>query len=131
MNRVRQQGQIQDGKYRIPTQKDANSKPRDINNRVAKHQALDQLRKKFDYRHQQNTDGMRSLGSRPKVADSEAQSPTTTTYKVGDRIEHNRFGRGRIMSVERWSNGDMLKVNFESVGEKNIIAKLAPIKRIE
>ncbi len=123
----------------------------------SKQRAVDVLRKQYDYRHQQetlntpkggyiapkysaaseqsvarDTTGMRSMGRRP-VAESVPQSAAvngSSTYSIGEQIEHERFGRGRIVAVEQWSGGDMLKVDFEGVGMKSIVAKMAPIKRL-
>ncbi len=78
--------------------------------------AIEELRKRFDYRHQN--------------AQNESKT-ATESYAVGDQLTHEKFGVGRVVSVDSWENGDMLRVNFISVGEKRIIAKFAPITKIK
>ncbi|MFR9620042.1 MAG: UvrD-helicase domain-containing protein [Rikenellaceae bacterium] len=126
-----------------------------------KEQAIDRLRKQYDFRHQQqkrealnlpkdgfmapdarqsappppsqpSTKGMRSLGKRPTTEQpSQSAGGGSTTYAVGDRIHHEKFGTGRIVGVEAWNgNSSMLRIDFEKVGEKNIISTYAPIKKI-
>ncbi|MFI3289359.1 MAG: UvrD-helicase domain-containing protein [Rikenellaceae bacterium] len=121
-------------------------------------EAINDLRRQYDIRHQQkakreslntppggytaptyrsstqpvaqpqrSTSGMRSLGVRKNPVETNAPS---AKYSVGDRLQHEKFGNGRVIEIGAWSDGDMLKVDFESVGVKSIIAKLAPIKRL-
>ncbi|MFI3248638.1 MAG: 3'-5' exonuclease [Rikenellaceae bacterium] len=120
--------------------------------------AIDNLRKQYDIRHQQakrealntppggyitptqrdniappkpNTAGMKSLGTRRVSQSVNTTASSGTKYNIGDRLEHKKFGKGRVVEVGAWSDGDMLKVDFESVGLKSIIAKLAPIVKID
>ncbi len=108
-----------------------------------KERAIDQLRKQYDYRHsqqqqkttqipQRNTDGMRSLGTRPKESDSENRDTNGTTYNIGNQIVHKTFGKGRITDVSTTNGGGcIIQVEFEAVGTKKIIPDYAPIKLIE
>ncbi len=141
----RRSNSVNDGTYITPS---GGVNPRDIGARPkgadpkwsspdAKREALEHLRRQYDYRNQESrpvqrdTSGMKSLGTRRVDTSSAVSSGDTKgNYSVGDRVEHGKFGRGRVLSVEPWSDGEMLRVNFESVGEKCIIAKIATIKKI-
>ncbi len=77
--------------------------------------------------------GMRSLGTRvatPEVPPTQSAA-SGAKYAIGDRLQHDRFGKGRVTGIEPWNDGEMLSVDFERVGMKKIIAKLAPIRKIE
>ncbi len=76
-----------------------------------------------------DTSKMRSLGSRRADVES-AEVASGESYVVGDRIAHESFGRGRVVAAVNVTGRDILTVDFESVGEKKIIANLAPIKKI-
>lgn len=51
-------------------------------------------------------------------------------YSVGQRVRHNVFGDGTIVSVKKMSNDAMLEVAFDSVGTKKIMANFAKLTRI-
>nr|WP_072514073.1 UvrD-helicase domain-containing protein [Ndongobacter massiliensis] len=50
-------------------------------------------------------------------------------YRVGDRVEHRKFGAGMIVAVENRPGGDEITVAFEKKGIKRLNAALAPLKR--
>ncbi len=50
-----------------------------------------------------------------------------TYYKGGERISHEKFGEGLVIS----SQGDIITVAFKAVGLKKLSSSLAPIRRIE
>lgn len=52
-------------------------------------------------------------------------------FKVGDTVEHKRFGIGRIVGLE--GTGENLKaaVEFTNVGTKNLLLKFAQLKLVE
>jgi len=49
-----------------------------------------------------------------------------TIYKGGERISHEKFGEGLVIS----SQGDIITVAFKAVGLKKLSSSLAPIKKI-
>ena len=51
------------------------------------------------------------------------------TYNVGDRVQHNIFGEGTIISVKPMANDAMLEVQFEK-GTKKIMANFAKMKKL-
>lgn len=75
-----------------------------------------------------NPTGMRSIGVRQQ---SSEQNPNISSkYSVGDRVMHDHFGRGSVSQISMTPSGEMLTISFESVGDKRLIAKFAPIKKI-
>lgn len=51
-------------------------------------------------------------------------------YTVGERVKHNIFGEGTILSVKKMANDAMLEVAFEKVGTKKIMANFAKLQKI-
>lgn len=51
-------------------------------------------------------------------------------FSVGERVRHNVFGDGTVLSVKKISNDAMLEVAFDSVGTKKLMANFAKITKI-
>jgi len=51
-------------------------------------------------------------------------------FAVGERVRHNVFGDGTVLSVKKISNDAMLEVAFDSVGTKKLMANFAKITKI-
>ena len=51
-------------------------------------------------------------------------------YTVGEKVLHNIFGEGTILSVKPMSNDNMLEIAFEKVGTKKIMANYAKLKKV-
>jgi len=61
-----------------------------------------------------------------KKSDIKNQELKTANYKDGDRIHHETFGDGLVIS----SQGDILTVAFSRAGLKKISTSIAPIRKI-
>lgn len=61
------------------------------------------------------------IGSVPKADE---------TYSAGERVLHNIFGEGTILSVKKMANDAMLEIAFEKVGTKKIMANYAKLKKL-
>lgn len=62
------------------------------------------------------------------VSSSISQSPSNQPlpdFKEGDRITHTAFGAGTIISVKPVGNDALIKVDFDSVGSKQLMLKTA------
>ena len=74
-------------------------------------------------------------GSRTAVAPgspSENFVPSPISeLRVGQRIEHNRFGPGIILLLEPMSDDIKIKIQFDNFGEKVLLLKYAKIRIIE
>lgn len=60
----------------------------------------------------------------------QAKKNAVVEYAVGERVRHNVFGEGTILSVTKISNDSMLEVAFEKVGTKKLMANFAKIQKI-
>ena len=55
---------------------------------------------------------------------------TSETYTAGERVSHNIFGEGTIVSVKPMANDSMLEIALEKVGTKKIMANYAKLKKL-
>ena len=72
-----------------------------------------------------------SLAGQKKGASSPGRSVATHDpgiYKVGQEVEHDRWGRGTIVEIARSSVGLEATIFFPDVGEKRLDLTLAPLK---
>ena len=51
--------------------------------------------------------------------------------EVGNIIEHERFGRGKVSAIELSGNDKRAIVEFESAGTKQLLLKFAKFKIVE
>lgn len=63
-------------------------------------------------------------------------SPKTTstvseTYKEGERIRHRKFGEGTIIEAKAIGADTFLRVEFDTVGEKKLMAAYVKLERID
>lgn len=54
----------------------------------------------------------------------------TLSFKVGMRVEHNRFGSGVILSMEGSGNDLKALIRFDSMGEKTLLMKYAKMRKL-
>ena len=66
----------------------------------------------------------------PKISDADFTPAPMTDFKVGQRIEHNRFGQGKILEIT--GNAPDLKANivFDQYGEKLLLLKYAKMRLV-
>lgn len=55
----------------------------------------------------------------------EAQKSTNDIYQVGDMVEHTKFGEGVVIAGDEKT----ITVRFNTVGEKHLLLRLAPISK--
>jgi DNA helicase-2/ATP-dependent DNA helicase PcrA len=63
-----------------------------------------------------------------RVPDAEFEPTPVLQLKVGQRIEHNRFGFGKIMEISGNITDLKAKIAFDDHGEKILILKYAKIR---
>ncbi len=61
---------------------------------------------------------------------TDAHSNTNVIFAVGDRVKHNIFGEGTVLSATKMANDTMLEVAFDTKGTKKIMANFAKIKKL-
>ena len=49
---------------------------------------------------------------------------------VGDRVAHERFGQGTIVSLEGSGNSAKAVVDFQGVGRKTLLLSFAKLQKI-
>lgn len=57
-------------------------------------------------------------------------SPHPSSYQVNDKIIHDRWGDGTILEVTGSGENEEILVDFPSVGQKHLLAALAPIEKV-
>ena len=51
-------------------------------------------------------------------------------FMPGDKVVHRKFGEGTVVEAKAIGADMFLKVNFESVGEKNLMAAYVQLEKI-
>ncbi len=59
-----------------------------------------------------------------------AKSTGATNLRVGDTVEHRKFGTGLVVSVKSLGNDTLLEVAFDTVGTKKLMEGMANLKKI-
>ena len=73
-------------------------------------------------------DSVRNRPLPPKIPDSEFTPVPMTELKVGQRIEHNRFGFGKILEISGTVPDLKARITFDDYGEKILLLKYAKIR---
>lgn len=66
----------------------------------------------------------------PKVPDAEFIPDPMSSFREGDRIEHNRFGYGKVLFLSGQVPDIKAKVAFDKFGEKILLLKYAKIRHV-
>ncbi len=60
--------------------------------------------------------------------------PNTTknavSYSAGDRVDHDKFGQGTVLSVKPMGNDALLEIAFDEIGTKKIMSNFAMMKKM-
>ena len=54
---------------------------------------------------------------------------SSSSYKVGDRVYHRKFGEGTVIAVETESDDELVQVAFPDQGIKKLSASVAPLEK--
>ena len=65
-----------------------------------------------------------------RSASKEVDSISDGSLRVGDRIEHNRFGIGTVIKIEDITGEEIISVDFTHMGTKKILLKYAKYKKL-
>ena len=73
------------------------------------------------------------VGDRGRGRKTEADAPREPSrYKVGDSVEHVKFGIGKITKIQPAGGGDyFLQINFKGEGAKLLSEQKAPLEKVE
>ena len=69
-----------------------------------------------------------SLETKPQPTQSAGN--VALDFAPGDRVVHRKFGEGTVVEAKAIGADMFLKVNFESVGEKNLMAAYVQLEKI-
>ena len=72
----------------------------------------------------------RAFQAKPPVIDQNFTPDPMTSFKVGDRIEHNRFGKGSILEIIGQVPDLKARVHFDEYGDKLLILKFAKMRHV-
>lgn len=50
-------------------------------------------------------------------------------YNVGDRVQHDKFGEGTVISVKPMGNDALLEISFDEIGTKKIMSNFSMMKK--
>lgn len=64
------------------------------------------------------------------IAAKAAETPNID-FKPGDIVEHRKFGRGTIISAKQFGKDAILNIQFETIGQKQLMAAFAKLKKIK
>ena len=65
---------------------------------------------------------------KPPVVDENFVPDPMSSFKVGDAIEHNRFGAGKVLEISGQVPDLKARISFEKYGEKLLLLKFAKIR---
>ena len=68
------------------------------------------------------------LDNRPAIIDPNFVPDPMSSFKVGDRIEHNRFGEGTVLEITGRIPDLKAKIRFTQYGEKLLLLKFAKLR---
>ena len=66
----------------------------------------------------------------PKIPDAEFTPDPMSTFRVGDCVEHNRFGVGKVLEISGNVPDIKAKIAFDKYGEKILLLKYAKIRHV-
>jgi DNA helicase-2/ATP-dependent DNA helicase PcrA len=65
---------------------------------------------------------------KPPLIDPDFVPEPMSAFSVGDQIEHNRFGAGKVLEITGQIPDLKAKIRFEKYGEKLLLLKFAKIR---
>jgi len=71
-----------------------------------------------------------SVLQKPAVIDRDFVATDMSELKVGERIEHNRFGKGTILTLSGSAPDIKANIRFDEYGEKLLLLKYAKVRHI-
>jgi DNA helicase-2/ATP-dependent DNA helicase PcrA len=82
-------------------------------------------------RSNQKSSTTKSQTEKPKTKSANSSATTAQGWKKGDRVVHKTFGVGEISHVFGSGNKLCIAVKFNSVGQKILDPKIAPLQKVQ
>lgn len=75
---------------------------------------------------------LRSMSLQEQLAKNEKRKSASgeKNFSVGERIRHNIFGEGTVLTVTNMANDSLMEIAFDKVGTKKLMANFAKIQKI-
>ncbi len=77
---------------------------------------------------------MNTMSFQQQLLAKKNSKPGTTkkpvNYSAGDRVDHDKFGQGTVISVKPMGNDALLEIAFDDIGTKKIMSNFAMMKKI-
>ena len=70
----------------------------------------------------------RASAPKPPIIDANFVPDPMSSFRVGDQIEHNRFGAGKVLEITGQIPDLKARILFEKYGEKLLLLKFAKIR---
>lgn len=70
-------------------------------------------------------------GSELPIFKNKTEQKEEFNFKVGDAVEHDKYGTGEIVKVINYANRSLLQINFKDVGKRLLDPNIANIRKIE
>ncbi|WP_295218126.1 UvrD-helicase domain-containing protein [Ruminococcus sp.] len=88
--------------------------------------------KKPKQEEKSQVDTVQSISLQRQLATQKSKKPAAAPkeFQIGERVRHNVFGDGTVLSVSKMGNDAMLEVGFDQVGTKKLMANYAKIKKL-
>ena len=67
-------------------------------------------------------------GNFKNISSIKSKSNFSSKVRVGDKVEHLKFGKGQVIGLEGSEQNIKAKIKFEKIGEKNLLLKFAKLK---
>ncbi len=71
-----------------------------------------------------------SLEQQLRQQTAKSQTSTPKIFSPGDKVTHNIFGEGVVLSVSKMANDSLIEVAFDKVGTKKLMANFAKIRKL-
>lgn len=66
----------------------------------------------------------------PRTSFVPKDNSTSTSFAVGDRVAHSKFGEGIVVAVKDVANGQEVKIAFQSAGVRSLMTQYAVLKKL-
>ncbi len=101
---------------------------------IEKHDNAAAMKKQLSQSEDKAVTAVHSASLQQQLARNKAlagpANKSADTYTAGERVVHNVFGEGTVLSVRPISNDFMLEIAFDKVGTKKIMANYAKLRKI-
>ncbi len=70
-------------------------------------------------------------GSELPIFKNKTEVKEKEVFNTGDKIEHDKYGKGEVVKVITYANRSLLQINFEEVGKRLLDPDIANIKKAD